>query len=210
MRLVARNVCFSYGEQPLLQDVSLEVLTGESLAILGPSGSGKTTLLALLGGVLAPNYGWVGINETASPAAELRSSCTWILQTTNMLSDRTVTENVAIGAYGDGRSRDWALANTPAVLDKVRLTDYAERAARSLSGGEQQRVAIARAMISDKPVLLADEPTGQLDQQTSAAVVALLARAFENRILVVVTHDPLVADVCTRACLLQDGHLVPT
>jgi putative ABC transport system ATP-binding protein/lipoprotein-releasing system ATP-binding protein len=131
----------------------------------------------------------------------------WVLQTVNVLPDRTVLDNVVIGAYADGASRQQAIPRARQALDAVGLADYASRPVRTLSGGENQRVVIARALVSRRMVVLADEPTGQLDQATSATVVDALLRTAVDRVLIIVTHDPDVADRCDRTYRLAAGHL---
>ncbi len=174
--------------------------------MVGPSGSGKTTFLAILGGLLRPRSGRVFLERDGNelPVAEHVS---WVLQTVNVLADRSVLDNVAVGALADGLDRATAAARARTALAAVGLAGTDERPVRTLSGGEAQRVVIARAAVSDRPVLLADEPTGQLDQQTSAHVIDVLLTSAVGKITVVVTHDPAVAARCTRTVTLGAGHL---
>lgn len=210
MRLVADRVTFAQTDGPVLLDgISLVAEAGESVAVVGPSGSGKTTLLALLGGLLRPDAGRI-VMEQPQPATEtLADHVTWVLQTVNVLSDRSVLDNVTVGAFADGVDR--ATANDRAVraLATVGLAGTERRPVRTLSGGEAQRAVIARAAVSERPVLLADEPTGQLDRRTSTEVVDALLASASHKITVIVTHDPVVAARCSRTLVLGSGHLSP-
>ncbi len=211
MRLTVKDVVFAHrGAPPVLRGVSLDAAAGESVAVVGPSGSGKTTLLALVGGLLHPKSGAIGLTEEGS--AELtpvRPEASWVLQTVNVLPDRTVADNVALGAHADGVSRRHALALAADALGTVGLGGYGPRLVRTLSGGEVQRVVIARAVVGHRKVLLADEPTGQLDDDTSSTVTEALLTAARDRILVIVTHDADVAARCTHTYRLQSGMTEP-
>ncbi len=208
MRLVADSLTFAHpGRAPVLHEVQLDVRVGESVAVVGPSGSGKTTLLALLGGLLRPGSGRVFV-ERADEQLPVANHVSWVLQTVNVLSDRSVLDNVAVGTFADGLDRGAAATRAHAALDAVGLAGTADRAVRTLSGGEAQRVVIARAAVSDRPVLLADEPTGQLDQDTSAHVIDALLRSAADKIVVVVTHDPAVAARCSRTLKLGAAQLL--
>lgn len=209
MRLVVDALTFAHPGQPILLDgVELDARAGESVAVVGPSGSGKTTLLALLGGLLRPHAGRIVL---ARDGGELpvAGHVSWVLQTVNVLADRSVLDNVAVGAFADGLDRRAATTRARIALAAVGLERTAERPVRTLSGGEAQRVVIARAAVSDRPLLLADEPTGQLDQQTSAHVVDALLASAADKITIVVTHDPAVAARCSRTLTLGTGRLAP-
>lgn len=209
MRLIAEQVAFSYPrtDRPVLIDVSFELASGSTTAIVGPSGSGKTTLLSLLGGLLEPQVGsFVCIDDDGS-RHNPRDLATWVLQTVSLLPERTVEDNVRLGAYLDGLDHDAAHERAMSVLTDMRLETRADDVARLLSGGEAQRVAIARALASDRPVLFADEPTGQLDADTTAVVLdALLSSA--HRTVLLVTHDERAAQRCDRVLHLHDGRLL--
>ena len=218
MRLVARGIShtFDAAECAVLDGATFEVATGESVAILGPSGSGKSTLLSVLGGLLAPDVGTVGIVEGDDPDASLlpgttRHACAWVLQTTNVLPERTARDNVAFAGLARGMARAGALALADDALEDVGLTYRAHTQARLLSGGELQRVVVARALTSGRPFILADEPTGQLDARTSEVVLdaLLAARASSGAVgLVVVTHDAAVAERCDRTVRIHLGKVV--
>ncbi|MBN2177516.1 MAG: ATP-binding cassette domain-containing protein [Demequinaceae bacterium] len=209
MRLVARGVTFSYprSPEPVLKGVDFDIPSGHSAAIIGPSGSGKTTLLSLIGRLLSMQEGTVEAiapDGTVRPPYEVAS---WVFQTISLLPDRTAADNVAIGAYSDGATREEAQSRARDYLGRVGLTPHAEIPTRILSGGEAQRVAIARALASHRPVILADEPTGQLDAKTSASVLEAMIGAHGERTVLVVTHDPEVADRCDLILELRDGRV---
>ena len=197
--------------------VSLELVTGESVAIVGPSGSGKSTLLSMMGLLLPPDSGTVlvgGRNAGAWSDAELCRFRNWtfgyVFQDFALLGEETVFENVRLPllyrgdvARREHRSRVKAAAERLGVEDKLRTR------ASKLSGGQQQRVALARALVCDQPIVLADEPTGQLDAENRENVVrVLLGLAAEGRLVVVVTHDLEVAGRCDRVVRMHDGRLV--
>ncbi|WP_157732453.1 ABC transporter ATP-binding protein [Cellulomonas sp. CW35] len=209
MRLVADDLSFRYprGDHDVLSSLSCDVPSGASAAIIGPSGSGKTTLLALLGGLLAPQRGRFRCVDDQGGEHVPRDVSTWVLQTVSLLPDRSVLDNVCVGAYLDGASRSEAVRRAMGSLEEMGLRERAEDPAKVLSGGEAQRVAIARALSSHRTVLFADEPTGQLDASTTAAVLdAMLASA--RRTVVLVTHDESAAARCDIVLRLRDGVLV--
>lgn len=196
VRIVARDVGASFPGRPLFQNVSATIEQGSLTAIVGPSGSGKSTLLFILGGLLHPNSGEI-FAERAATRLSPGDVVTWIPQTACMLGARTVADNVRIGAHAAGWS-EWETATRCAdLLDMVGLSGHAERLARVLSGGEVQRLALARALATERPFILADEPTAQLDAANTQRVVSLLRAAAEGgRSVVVATHDPTVAAAC--------------
>jgi putative ABC transport system ATP-binding protein len=210
------HVCKSYsrGENSsvhALRDVSFHVEASEFLAIRGPSGSGKSTLLNILGCLDVPTAG------TYRLAGEDVSRCTdrelsrvrarrigFIFQSFNLLPGTTARENVELPMiYGAGRvDRKKALA----LLERVGLQDRASHFGNELSGGQQQRVAIARALVNDPPLILADEPTGNLDSAASQEVMGILQELQrEGRTIILVTHDDAVASHASREIVLLDG-----
>jgi len=203
--LKVEGISHGYEEgHDILVDLNLEVFEGERLAIMGPSGSGKSTLLAIIGGLIRPRRGSVRVCSGEDEA----STVAWVLQTVNVLSDRPVIDNVAVGALAGGcRWRD-AVAVARQELKRVGLGDHASAPVRLLSGGEAQRVVIARALASSAEVILADEPTGQLDARTTDDVLDILLGPH-GRTTVVVTHDVSVAARCDRTMHLVDGRLAP-
>lgn len=209
MRLLADGLHFRYpsGDRPVLANLSLEVPSGASAAIVGPSGSGKTTLLSLLGGLLPPQQGTFRCTDDDGVDHRPADVATWVLQTVSLLAERTVEDNVCLGAYLDGARRDVARQRAALALAAMGLADRAGEPAGVLSGGEGQRVAIARALASTRPVVFADEPTGQLDASTTAVVLDALF-ALAPRTIVLITHDESAAARCDIILHLVDGALV--
>lgn len=211
MRLSLQAVTHRYpgATGPVLDGVDLEVEHGEFLAIFGPSGSGKTTLLSLLGGLLSPDQGRIVFGDPEGRHADPTASCSWVLQTTNMLPERTTLDNAALGAFADGCGWFHAALIAEARLRAVGLGDRVHHKARLLSGGEVQRLSVARALSSARPVILADEPTGQLDLRSTERVLSVLLDHRHRRTVVVVTHDEQVAGLCDRVVMVGDGRLRP-
>jgi len=207
VRLVASNVAYTYprGDHQVLAGVTFEIPAGTSAAIIGPSGSGKTTLLSLMGHLLPMQAGSIHALDDDDREVSLQEAASWVLQTVSLLPDRTALDNVAVGAYSDGASRADAVARSRECLASVGLAGREDEPARILSGGEAQRVAIARALASRRPIILADEPTGQLDAKTSATVLEAMIGAHGERTVVIVTHDPEVAERCDLVLELRDG-----
>ncbi len=205
MRLVVEDLRHAYSRQgePVLRGVDLEVPSGRSCAVTGPSGSGKTTLLALIGGLLHRQQGRIVVWEHDGTERAAPDVVSWVLQTVSLLPERSAADNVALGAFSAGATRATATHRAAQYLAAVGLRERASEPARVLSGGEAQRVAVARALASERPIILADEPTGQLDASTSALVVEALVA--HGRTLVVATHDPEVAARCDTVVELRDG-----
>ncbi len=198
-----------------LRGVTLEVERARFTAIVGPSGSGKSTLMHLLAGLDRPTTGTVHLGEhdvtTMRDAAltELRRTHVgFVFQQFNLLPVLTAEENVTLPLAIAGRRAD--RDQVAALLDRVGLTDRRRHKPAELSGGQQQRVAVARALITRPTVLLADEPTGNLDSRASADVLALLREAVEldAQTVVVVTHDDTVAAHADRVVTIVDGRIV--
>lgn len=210
MRLVASGVTFAYsrGDHQVLDGVEFDIPSGSAAAIIGPSGSGKTTLLSLMGRLLPMQSGTIRAIDATGTERALSDTATWVLQTVSLLPDRTALDNVAVGAYSDGASRAEARERAIESLAAVGLAGREHDSARILSGGEAQRVAIARALASRRPIILADEPTGQLDARTSATVLDAMVGAHGERTVVIVTHDPEVAQRCDIVLELRDGRIV--
>lgn len=208
--MIGEHVTFTHpgAERPVLSDLMMDLPAGSSTAIVGPSGSGKTTLLSLLGELLRPQTGRFSCVDPHGRVFRPRDVATWVLQTVSLLPDRTVSDNVRLGAYLDGANRTTADLRAASALARMSLADRGHESARVLSGGEAQRVAIARALASARPVMLADEPTGQLDGVTTDRVLdALLGSA--DRTVVLVTHDERAAARCDRVLRLDRGRLHP-
>lgn len=207
MRLTARDVSYTYprGDHQVLAGASFDIPAGASAAIVGPSGSGKTTLLSLMGHLLPMQKGSIAAVDDAGVERPLSDTASWVLQTVSLLPDRTAADNVAVGAYSDGVGRVEARVRAVESLRAVGLAGHESDPARILSGGEAQRVAIARALASHRPIILADEPTGQLDARTSSTVLDAMIGAHGQRTVVIVTHDPEVAQRCDLVLELRDG-----
>jgi putative ABC transport system ATP-binding protein len=199
-----------------VDDVSLDVRRGELVLVMGPSGSGKTTLLSMLGGLLRPTSGRTaiaGVDITALKESELprvrARSVGFIFQTFNLLEALTVEENILFPARLLRSTWPAAVERAAALIDRLGLTKRRDSLPRTLSGGEQQRVAIARALINAPPLILADEPTGNLDSANGQEVMMILhdVARDEGRSVILVTHDPRVEDVADRILWLEDGAL---
>jgi len=200
-----------------LDDVNLIIETGEFLAVMGPSGSGKSTLLYTLGGLLTPTEGAVTVNEVAvyeltcrERARFVRENVGFIFQGFELLPYLTTFENVMLPLYLAGKSSIQQKEAATEALEKVGLANRASHKPTELSGGEQQRVAIARGIVNNPSILLADEPTGNLDRKTGDKIMQLLYRLHEenNLTLILVTHDPTKARHAGRVTNMIDGHVV--
>jgi ABC-type lipoprotein export system ATPase subunit len=215
--LEARGIVKTLGvgraERRILDEVTLEVEAGEVVAVLGRSGSGKSTLLHLLGGLDRPDAGRIvlaGEDVTAqSPRALAKTRLRhvgFVFQAFHLIEELSGDENVLLPARLPGAGRDGE-RRARRLIGELGLTEIAGRRPHELSGGEQQRLAIARALVNDPEVVLADEPTGNLDQENGATVLALL-RNLHRRAVVIVTHEPEAAAIADRVLHLADGKLV--
>ena len=197
-----------------LEDVDLEVDEGEFVVVLGPSGSGKTTLLNVIGALDVPTAGSVtvaGREVTGASRKDLfafrREHVSFIFQSFNLFPGLTALENVRFGVDVTGRPRPPETARE--VLEAVGLGDRIEHFPHELSGGEQQRVAIARALATGNPVILADEPTGELDFTTGVQILALLQQQAEaHKAVLVVTHNREISRIADRVVELSSGRIV--
>jgi putative ABC transport system ATP-binding protein len=195
-----------------LQDADLEVRQGQFVVILGPSGSGKTTILNLVGGIDTPTAGRVlvdgvdiGTHPDAALTAYRRERVGFVFQFFNLIPTLTARENVELAAELVSHPRD-----TGDMLEAVGLADRAAHFPSELSGGEQQRVAIARALVKNPPILLCDEPTGELDFETGRRVMQLLRQInrAEGRTVLLVTHNSAIPAVADRVVRLRSGMIV--
>jgi putative ABC transport system ATP-binding protein len=215
LRQVSRTVTSGAGPLTILQPTSLEIARGRSVAITGPSGSGKSTMLGLMAGLDAPTSGQIlidGVDITAlgeEALARLRGEKIGIVfQFFHLIPSLTAFENVLVPMEIAG-ARD-APARARALLNEVGLSERGHHYPSQLSGGEQQRVAIARALANNPPIVLADEPTGNLDSETGKQVIELLMamNRDRSRTLVLVTHDPALAAFADEVIALRDGRVV--
>jgi lipoprotein-releasing system ATP-binding protein len=200
----------------ILTDVSLRVRSGESLAVVGASGSGKTTLLHLMGGLDTPSGGEIlfmgrDLNQLSwKELAEFRNRTVgFVFQFHHLLPEFNAAENVAMPALISGGNRRNALSKAGELLELVGLAGRSEQQVMTLSGGERQRVAVARALMQDPEVILADEPTGNLDDRNGALVADLLAHVNTSfgTTLVLVTHNLELAELMNRKIFLRSGRL---
>ncbi|MEU8058325.1 ABC transporter ATP-binding protein [Microbispora bryophytorum] len=198
-----------------LRGVSLDVATGELVAVMGPSGSGKSTLLNLAGGLDRPTEGSVRLEgrelRDLSPErlAELRRrSAGYVFQDLNLVPSLTVAENVALPRELDGVRTAKARREALTVLEEVGLADLGDRFPDDLSGGQRQRAAIARALVGERRLLLADEPTGALDTRAGDEIIQVLRqRADAGAAVLLVTHEPRYAAWADRVVFLKDGQI---
>jgi putative ABC transport system ATP-binding protein len=199
-----------------LRGVDLTIQRGEFVALVGPSGSGKSTVLNLIGGLDRPTSGqvWIdGVELSATDERALtrhrREHVGFVFQTFNLLPRLTAEENVALPLMFSGVPHQERLSRARALLQRVGLSHRLTHRPSQLSGGEQQRVAIARALVGQPALLLADEPTGNLDTTTGAEIMALLQKLNQegDLTLLVVTHDPEVAAFADRVVTLRDGRV---
>src|SRR6266498_1862287 len=201
-------------EVTAVHDVSLSVSPGEIVLIMGPSGSGKTTLLSMLGALLKPSEGTIQLNSvTISALAENRlpdirlKQFGFVFQDFNLLSALTALENVAIVAELAGKKSGTARRAAASLLTELGLGERLNFLPEKLSGGEKQRVAIARALVNDPALILADEPTANLDSKIGHEIMRLLRRIAreQGRSVVIVSHDQRIKDIADRILWLEDG-----
>ena len=203
------------GQVQALRGVDFCIAQGEFVAVIGPSGCGKTTLLQMLGALDRPSAGSLlyrgkSLPDLADPPAYRAHEIGFIFQAFHLLPTFTAEENVQIPMFETERPRLERRARARALLKAVGLENRARHFPAKLSGGERQRVAIARSLANGPSVLLADEPTGNLDSENAAQILELLSRLHreENMTLVLVTHDMSIARRASRAIQMKDGHIV--
>lgn len=218
LRLDSVSKVFGSGDLGVaaVRSATAAVEPGQLVLIMGPSGSGKTTLLSICGALLRPTSGriWIGdvevthLSERVLPELRLRQ-VGFVFQSFSLLSNLTATENVQVVLQTGGQSRASARARARALLDDLGLSARANSLPQQMSGGEKQRVAIARALANDPPLILADEPTANLDASSGRHAMTLLqslART-KGKAVVAVTHDARIADLADRVLWLDDGVL---
>jgi putative ABC transport system ATP-binding protein len=205
-------------EIPVLEDINLDVEAGEFLALMGPSGSGKTTLLNLIAGIDRPTGGRIFVEDREVSAMGETELARWranhvgfIFQLYNLIPVLTAFENVELPLLLTRLSRKERREHVRTALRIVGLEDRMDHYPRQLSGGQEQRVAIARAIVADPVILVADEPTGDLDAKSAEEILGLLKRLSEEfrKTIVMVTHDPRAAAVARRMVHLDKGVLTP-
>jgi putative ABC transport system ATP-binding protein len=215
------NIVKSYrrGAQqiPVLEDISLDIAAGEFLALMGPSGSGKSTLLNLIAGIDKADSGTIRVGDVEITRLSERELATWrggnvgfIFQFYNLIPVLTAFENVELPLLLTHLSRRQRHDHVAMALSLVGLADRMDHYPSQLSGGQQQRVAIARAMVSDPEILVADEPTGDLDRVSAAEILTLMDRLVQQhgKTVIMVTHDPRAAEKAHRVIHLDKGLLV--
>jgi len=217
MILQARHVekHFTEGREsvPVLRGIDFAADRGEIVSLEGPSGSGKTTFLSILGCILTPSKGEVVIDGTPASAKSLneirKRSLGFVFQQFNLFPSLTALENVEYALNVKGMRGGAARQEAERVIEAVGLAERKQFLPRDLSGGQKQRVAIARALAGNAPILLADEPTANLDSVVGAQVLEMFRELAkkENRALVIVTHDPKVRSIADRVVKIQDGRL---
>ena len=212
-----KNITKSFGQLQVLKGIDRHVDKGEVVSIVGPSGAGKTTLLQIIGTLDKPDSGSVVIDGVDTGSLNSRQISRFrnerigfVFQFHQLLPEFTAAENVMIPALIAGRSRREASARAEELLTEVGLAARMSHKPKQLSGGEQQRVAIARALVNRPAVLLADEPTGNLDSSTKQEIHDLFFKLREkySQTIVFVTHDPALARLCDRTLVMVDGQFV--
>lgn len=214
------NLCKSYengvGGIHVLRDISLKVYPGEIVGVMGPSGSGKSTFLFILGIFLQPTSGLYLLGgedvfslDRARQAEFRRRRLGFVFQSCDLLENSTVYENLEFPLIYAGVDRRVRPARIAAALEQVNLEHRINHSSNHLSGGERQRVAVARALVNQPQIILADEPTGQLDRSHGHLIMDHFEEIVHNSrtAVVVVTHDPEMGARCTRVCSLRDGVL---
>jgi len=215
-----KNVTKSYRREsieiPVLSDITLEVAAGEFLALMGPSGSGKTTLLNLIAGIDRPDSGDVLVNKTNITSLGESALAKWrarnvgfVFQFYNLLPVLTAFENVELPLLLTNLSKKEKREHVEAALQLVGLGDRMKHFPKQLSGGQEQRVAIARAIVTDPTLLVADEPTGDLDKVSAGEIMTLLERLNKEfkKTIVMVTHDPRATEKAHKVMHLDKGEL---
>ncbi len=211
LALELTGVGHSFGDRVIFEGVDLEVHGGTSLAIVGPSGVGKSTLLGIIGGLVAPTVGSARLSyrDDGSSVGQAAIKSRWITQTSSGFGSKSVFRNVLNPLLLDGLDRVESERRALMALALVGIEPLAGQKARRLSGGELQRLAVARAIAAEPDVLLADEPTGNLDNSNTKAIIDLLLEARpRSSMLFIVTHDQEVARSCELVYRLASGGLV--
>jgi putative ABC transport system ATP-binding protein len=198
--LTGIDLRYVVGDQTILDGLSVQASSGRALAVRGPSGSGKSSLLAILGGLVEPSGGTVTLDgERVTPSSDIavRRRFGFVLQSYGVVAELTTHENVAVVLQAARVPRAEVASRVAAALARVGLAPVANHLVEDLSGGQQQRVAVARALVTTADVVLADEPTAELDADNRRLIVSLLIeRARTGAVVVIASHDPEVVDAC--------------
>jgi len=211
-----REISKSFGNLEVLKGIDLDVASGEIVSIVGPSGAGKTTLLQIMGTLNRPDAGQIWIRNTEISSMDDRKLATFrnreigfVFQFHNLLPEFTAIENVCIPAFICKTPRVTAMKRAAELLDYLRLTDRMEHKPSELSGGEKQRVAVARALMNNPAVILADEPSGNLDSENQRDLHQLFLRLRDefHQTFVIVTHDTTLATLSDRVITMRDGRI---
>ena len=210
-----RSVSKRYGRTQAVADATLEVARGELVVLTGPSGSGKSTILNLLGALESPDRGEISVSghRLGQHARHLnhyrRSEVGMVFQLHNLVPGLTARQNVEVAMFGTHRRSSQRTERAAELLDQLDLTDRADETPPTMSGGERQRVALARALANDPPVILADEPTGSLDDASAEVAMSLLEDLLSaGRTVVAVSHDPRFIARASRRIEVVAGRVV--
>ncbi|MCB0696046.1 MAG: ABC transporter ATP-binding protein [Chitinophagaceae bacterium] len=215
--LVADNLVKKYGDLTVVGGVSLQVGKGEVVSVIGASGAGKSTLLHLLGGLDKPDSGQVTIHNTDLFALQQKKQAAFrnkhmgfVFQFHHLLPEFTAIENVAVPLWISGKGKKQALEEAAEILHVVGLSARINNKPSELSGGEQQRVAIARALVNKPDVIMADEPTGNLDSNNAEAIHRLFLSLREQfgQTFVMITHNDELAGMTDRTLIMKDGKII--
>lgn len=214
--LRATNISKSYGTLQVLKDISLEVAKGEIISLTGASGAGKSTLLHILGTLDKPDFGEVFLKDTnvfkqseKSLATFRNLSLGFVFQFHHLLPEFTALENVCIPAFIAGKSKSYAQNRAKELLNLLKVDHRIHHKPAELSGGEQQRVAVARALVNNPSIILADEPSGNLDTANAQSLHQLFfdLRNSLNQTFIIVTHNKELAQMADRTVFLKDGQI---
>lgn len=208
------NISFRYNKKDpaIFTDLNLNIPAHKFVCLWGPSGSGKSTLLSIVGGIIKPQSGQLKFLQKHAGKKQrstIRQNCAWVTQSANVFSSMTALENASLAALAQGHETTQVNRKAKEVLAELGIAKYADIKTKYLSGGQSQRVAIARAITANTPLILGDEPTGQLDRESTKLVVAgLKASVKAGSSVIIASHDPAVAQACDLVYEVGDGQVV--